>query len=132
MLNTLDRTHDPANVPRAVADARGAGFDQVSLDLIYGTPGESLSDWETSVEAALACAPDHLSAYSLIVEEGTALARRVKRGDLPMPDEDRWCACCSARGEGAASAASPSRGFIPEEGPLPAAIAPTGVRRGAG
>ena len=85
---TLDRTHDPARVPRVVAWARAAGFDQVSLDLIYGTPGESLADWETSLDAALACAPDHVSAYSLIVEEGTALARRVRRGELPMPDDD--------------------------------------------
>jgi putative oxygen-independent coproporphyrinogen III oxidase len=88
VLATLDRTHDPANVARAVGWAREAGFEQVSLDLIYGTPGESLADWETSVDAALASAPDHLSAYSLIVEEGTALARRVRRGELPMPDED--------------------------------------------
>ena len=64
------------------------GFDEVSLDLIYGTPGESVADWETSLEAALACEPDHVSAYSLIVEDGTALARRVRRGELPMPDED--------------------------------------------
>ena len=68
--------------------ARAAGFEQVSLDLIYGTPGESLADWEASLDAALACAPDHVSAYSLIVEDGTALARRVRRGELPMPDED--------------------------------------------
>ncbi|KAA1426208.1 radical SAM family heme chaperone HemW [Nocardioides antri] len=88
VLATLDRTHDPARVPDVVAAARAAGFDQVSLDLIYGTPGESADDWRTSVEAALACEPDHVSAYSLIVEEGTALARRVKRGELPMPDED--------------------------------------------
>ncbi|SFB70610.1 oxygen-independent coproporphyrinogen-3 oxidase [Nocardioides terrae] len=88
VLDTLDRTHDPANVARSVANARAAGFEQVSLDLIYGTPGESLQDWETSVDAALACEPDHVSAYSLIVEDGTALARRVKRGELPMPDED--------------------------------------------
>ena len=60
----------------------------MSLDLIYGTPGESLADWERSLDAALACEPDHVSAYSLIVEEGTALARRVRRGELPMPDED--------------------------------------------
>ncbi len=84
----LDRTHDPARVPDVVAWARSAGFEQVSLDLIYGTPGESLADWETSLDAALACAPDHVSAYSLIVEDGTALARRVRRGELPMPDED--------------------------------------------
>ena len=88
VLAVLDRTHDPRRVPAVVEWARAAGFEQLSLDLIYGTPGESLADWEASVEAALACAPDHVSAYSLIVEEGTALARRVKRGELPMPDED--------------------------------------------
>jgi putative oxygen-independent coproporphyrinogen III oxidase len=88
VLHTLDRTHDPARVHQVVADARAAGFGQVSLDLIYGTPGESVPDWEASLDAALACEPDHLSAYSLIVEDGTALARRVRRGELPMPDED--------------------------------------------
>ncbi|MFC4783636.1 radical SAM family heme chaperone HemW [Nocardioides sp. MAHUQ-72] len=88
VLRTLDRTHDPRRVPSVVAWARQAGFDQVSLDLIYGTPGESLADWETSLDTALACEPDHVSAYSLIVEHGTALARRVRRGELPMPDED--------------------------------------------
>jgi oxygen-independent coproporphyrinogen-3 oxidase len=88
VLATLDRTHDPLRVPAVVGWAREAGFDQVSLDLIYGTPGESIMDWEASVDAALACAPDHVSAYSLIVEEGTALARRIARGELPMPDED--------------------------------------------
>ena len=64
VLATLDRTHDPERVPQAVAWARAAGL-AVSLDLIYGTPGESLADWETSLAAALACAPDHLSAYAL-------------------------------------------------------------------
>lgn len=88
VLTVLDRTHDPARVPDVVAWARAAGFEQVSLDLIYGTPGESLADWEVSLDAALACEPDHVSAYSLIVEDGTALARRVRRGELPMPDED--------------------------------------------
>jgi putative oxygen-independent coproporphyrinogen III oxidase len=88
VLATLDRTHDPARVPLAVAWARAAGFDQVSLDLIYGTPGESVSDWESSLDAALSCGPDHVSAYALIVEEGTALARRVRRGELPAPDDD--------------------------------------------
>ncbi|MEP9385113.1 radical SAM family heme chaperone HemW [Nocardioides sp. KR10-350] len=88
VLATLDRTHDPDRVPAVVEWARAAGFEQVSLDLIYGTPGETLADWRTSLDAALACAPDHLSAYSLIVEDGTALARRVRRGELPMPDED--------------------------------------------
>ena len=88
VLATLDRTHDPARVPEAVAWARAAGFEQISLDLIYGTPGESLEDWATSLDAALALEPDHLSAYSLIVEDGTAMARAVRRGELPMPDED--------------------------------------------
>ncbi len=88
VLAVLDRTHDPARVPRVVAWAREAGIGQVSLDLIYGTPGESLADWRTSVDAALACRPDHVSAYSLIVEDGTALARQVRSGVLPMPDED--------------------------------------------
>ena len=68
--------------------AREAGFEQVSLDLIYGTPGESVEDWRTSVEAALACEPDHVSAYSLIVEDGTRLARQVRTGVIPAPDDD--------------------------------------------
>jgi oxygen-independent coproporphyrinogen-3 oxidase len=88
VLATLDRTHDPDRVPEAVSWAREAGFDQVSLDLIYGTPGETPADWRTSLLAALECLPDHLSAYALIVEEGTALARRVRRGELPAPDDD--------------------------------------------
>ncbi|HET8561809.1 MAG TPA: radical SAM family heme chaperone HemW [Marmoricola sp.] len=88
VLATLDRTHDPDRVPKAVGWAREAGFDEVSLDLIYGTPGESVADWRASLEAALACGPDHVSAYSLIVEDGTALARRVRSGELPLPDED--------------------------------------------
>jgi putative oxygen-independent coproporphyrinogen III oxidase len=88
VLRVLDRTHDPERVPRAVGWARDAGFDQVSLDLIYGTPGESLADWSASLEAALACEPDHVSAYALIVEEGTALARQVRRGQVPMTDDD--------------------------------------------
>lgn len=88
VLAILDRTHDPERVPAVVDWARAAGFDQVSLDLIYGTPGESADDWQRSLDAALSCAPDHVSAYSLIVEEGTALGRRVRRGELPLPDED--------------------------------------------
>ena len=88
VLKVLDRTHDPLRVPAVVDWARQAGFDQVSLDLIYGTPGESLGDWETSVEAALACRPDHVSAYSLIVEDGTALARQIRRGEVAMPEDD--------------------------------------------
>jgi len=88
VLATLDRTHDPLRVPAAVEWARAGGFDQVSLDLIYGTPGESLPDWETSLDSALACEPDHVSAYALIVEDGTALARAVRRQEIPAPDDD--------------------------------------------
>ena len=88
VLATLDRTHDPERVPRAVEWARAAGFEAVSLDLIYGTPGESPADWRSSLEAAMACDPDHISAYALVVEEGTRLAVRVRRGELPAPDDD--------------------------------------------
>ena len=88
VLEVLERTHDPERVPQVVAWARQAGFEQVSLDLIYGTPGESLDDWRTSLDAALACEPDHVSAYALIVEDGTALARRVRRGEVAMTDDD--------------------------------------------
>ncbi|MFD1722181.1 radical SAM family heme chaperone HemW [Amnibacterium endophyticum] len=87
VLRTLDRTHDPERVPQVVGWAREAGL-QVSLDLIYGTPGESLADWRTSLDAVLALEPDHVSAYALIVEDGTALARRIRSGEVPEPDDD--------------------------------------------
>jgi len=93
VLATLDRTHHPDRVPDAVTWARAAGFEQVSLDLIHGTPGESLADWRLSVETALAMEPNHISAYALIVEPGTALARRVARGEVPEPDDDRAADC---------------------------------------
>jgi oxygen-independent coproporphyrinogen-3 oxidase len=88
VLATLDRVHEPGRPARCVGWARSAGFDHVSLDLIYGTPGESGGDWAESVTAALAAGPDHISAYSLIVEDGTRLAARVRRGELPVPDDD--------------------------------------------
>lgn len=87
VLATLDRSHTPSNVTVAVGAARAAGL-QVSVDLIYGTPGESLADWRESISAALALDPDHISAYALIVEQGTALARKVQRGELAAPDDD--------------------------------------------
>jgi len=90
VLHTLDRTHRPDSVARAVTSARAAGFDNISLDLIYGTPGESVADWRTSLSAALELEPEHVSAYALIVEPGTALARRVARGELaPVDDDDQ-------------------------------------------
>ena len=87
VLATLERTHDPARVPQVVRWARDEGL-AVSLDLIYGTPGESLDDWRVSVEAALACDVDHVSAYALVVEEGTKMAAQVRRGLLARPDPD--------------------------------------------
>jgi putative oxygen-independent coproporphyrinogen III oxidase len=87
VLATLERTHDPERVPLVVEWARAAGL-QVSLDLIYGTPGESLDDWRASLELALGQHPDHVSAYALIVETGTKLARQISRGEIAQPDDD--------------------------------------------
>lgn len=88
VLKVLDRTHDPERVPEAVRWAREAGFDQLSVDLIYGSPGESMDDWRRTVEHAISLEPDHVSAYALIVEAGTAFARKVSRGEVVMPDDD--------------------------------------------
>jgi len=95
VLRILERTHDPENVARRVAEARAAGLS-VSLDLIYGTPGESADDWELSLDAALAQHPDHVSAYALIVEEGTKLARQIARGEVPPVDDDLHAAAYEA------------------------------------
>ncbi|HEX5118219.1 MAG TPA: radical SAM family heme chaperone HemW [Pseudonocardiaceae bacterium] len=88
VLATLDRRHTPGRAAAAAAEARAAGFAHVSLDLIYGTPGETTDDLRRSLDAVLAAGVDHVSAYSLIVEDGTALARRIARGELPAPDDD--------------------------------------------
>lgn len=88
VLRLLERTHTPGRALDAVRWAREAGFTSVSLDLIYGTPGESVDDWRRSVADALSAGPDHVSAYSLIVEDGTRFAARVRRGEIPMPDDD--------------------------------------------
>jgi len=88
VLQTLDRTHNPAQVPNVVHAARDAGFTHISVDLIYGTPGETIVEWEESVRSLLTLPIDHISAYSLIVEEGTKLGAQVRRGALAMPDED--------------------------------------------
>jgi len=87
VLATLERTHDPVNVAKAVEAAKAAGL-KVSVDLIYGTPGESLPDWRTSLDAAIDLEPDHISAYALVVEEGTKLGAQVRRGQVPAPDDD--------------------------------------------
>ncbi len=88
VLAVLDRVHQPGRPARCAAWARAAGFEHVSLDLIYGTPGESDADWRRSLDAAVAAGPDHVSAYALTVEAGTRLAARVRRGELAAPDDD--------------------------------------------
>ena len=88
VLAILDRVHSPGRPQQAVAEARAAGFEQVSLDLIYGTPGETADDWRASLDAALSAGPDHLSTYSLIVEPGTRMAAQVRRGELVVPGEE--------------------------------------------
>jgi len=88
VLQVLDRTHTPGRPQEAVREAYAAGFEQVSLDLIYGTPGETDDDWCRSLDAALDCGPTHVSAYALIVEPGTRLGAQVARGVLPAPDDD--------------------------------------------
>ena len=88
VLAVLDRVHSPGRPARCAAWARAAGFEHVSLDLIYGTPGESDADWRRSLDAAVAAGPDHVSAYALTVEAGTRLAARVRRGELAAPDDD--------------------------------------------
>ncbi|MDQ1725001.1 MAG: hypothetical protein QOG52_2029 [Frankiaceae bacterium] len=88
VLAVLDRRHTPGRALDAAREAHKAGFEHVNLDLIYGTPGETDDDWRRSLEAALSVEPDHVSAYALIVEDGTRLATRVRRGELPMPDDD--------------------------------------------
>lgn len=88
VLAALGRTHAPDNVVRGVEWARRAGIAQVNLDLIYGTPGESLDDWRSTLDATLALEPDHVSAYALTVEPGTPLGRAVALGERAAPDDD--------------------------------------------
>lgn len=87
VLRTLDRVHTPGRALAAAAEARDAGFEHVSLDLIYGTAGETDADWELTLEAALAAEPDHVSAYGLTVERGTPLAAAVRSGAMSAPDD---------------------------------------------
>lgn len=88
VLAVLDRAHSPGRPIAAASEARAAGFAHVSIDLIYGTPGETDEDLVASVDAALGAGVDHVSAYALVVEDGTALARRVRRGEIAAPDDD--------------------------------------------
>ena len=88
VLKVLERNHTPGRATAAATEALTAGFDHVNLDLIYGTPTETDDDLRRSIDAALSTGVDHISAYSLIVEDGTAMARKVRKGQLPAPDED--------------------------------------------
>ena len=88
VLKTLDRTHNPDNLPQVTKWATEVGFKEISVDLIYGTPGESKQDWQQSIDSALALPISHISAYALIVEEGTKLAAQIKRGEIAKPDDD--------------------------------------------
>jgi len=88
VLATLDRTHNPENLLQVTTWAQEVGFSEISVDLIYGTPGESLADWQTSIDAVLALPITHISAYALIVEEGTKLAAQIKRGEVAQVDDD--------------------------------------------
>jgi len=88
VLATLDRVHTPGRALEVVKWAKQVGFDQVSLDLIYGTPGESDDDWDRSIDAVVGARPTHVSAYSLIVEDGTRMARQVRSGELIESDSD--------------------------------------------
>lgn len=88
VLAILDRRHTPGRAVAAAREAAAAGFEHLNLDLIYGTPGETDDDLAASLDAVLSVPVDHLSAYALIVEDGTAFARKVRRGDVPMPDDD--------------------------------------------
>jgi oxygen-independent coproporphyrinogen-3 oxidase len=88
VLAVLDRRHTPGRAAAAATEARAAGFGHVNLDLIYGTPGETAADFAESLAMALDAGVDHVSAYALIVEDGTRLAARMRRGELPYPDDD--------------------------------------------
>ncbi|KUI14371.1 coproporphyrinogen III oxidase [Mycobacterium lehmannii] len=88
VLAALDRAHSPGRALAAAREARAAGFDHVNLDLIYGTPGESDDDLLRSVDTVVEAGVDHVSAYALVIEDGTAMARRVRRGELEPTDDD--------------------------------------------
>ncbi|WP_092260726.1 radical SAM family heme chaperone HemW [Corynebacterium cystitidis] len=90
ILKVLDRTHTPGRAVAAAREARQAGFQHVNLDMIYGTPTETEDDVKLTLDHLLSAEPDHVSAYSLIVEDGTAMARKVRRGELPAPSEDTF------------------------------------------
>ena len=88
VLQVLDRTHNPANVLTSVEILKKAGFENFSLDLIYGTPGESLEDWSNTLKDAIAINPPHISAYSLVIEPGTKMGSQLSRGEIKAVNDD--------------------------------------------
>jgi putative oxygen-independent coproporphyrinogen III oxidase len=88
VLAVLERRHTAGRAPQAAVEAREAGFDHVNLDLIYGTPGETEDDFAASLDTVVRAGVDHVSAYALIVEDGTRMAARMRRGELPYPSDD--------------------------------------------
>jgi oxygen-independent coproporphyrinogen-3 oxidase len=88
VLRILDRKHTAGRAPQAAIEAREAGFEHVNLDLIYGTPGETADDFAASLKTVIDAGVDHVSAYALIVEDGTRMAARMRRGELPYPEDD--------------------------------------------
>ncbi|MGO3775486.1 MAG: radical SAM family heme chaperone HemW, partial [Corynebacterium casei] len=88
VLQVLERAHTPGRPFAAAKEAKAAGFEHVNLDMIYATPTETDDDVRRTLDLALETGVDHISAYSLIVEDGTRMARKVKKGELPMPDQD--------------------------------------------
>lgn len=90
VLRILERRHTPGRAFQAIAEAHATGFEHLNLDVIYGTPGESDDDLRATLDAVLDAPVDHVSAYSLIVEDGTAMARKVRKGIIPPPDEDTY------------------------------------------
>jgi len=134
VLAVLDRKHEPGRPERCVAWARSAGFEHVSLDLIYGTPGETDEDWIASLRSAVSAGPDHISGYALIVEPGTRLAARIGRGELAAPDDDvmadRYLAADELLAAAARPAADSSSSGQPEASRVSSMI--RSVRRSAG
>ena len=88
VLRMFERTHDLSAVGDAVRNARQAGFDNLNLDVIFGSPHETLADWQDTVAALLSFAPDHISMYGLELKGGTSLRQQVDAGALPQPDDD--------------------------------------------
>ncbi|MCB0358598.1 MAG: radical SAM family heme chaperone HemW [Bdellovibrionales bacterium] len=88
-LQALGRIHSPDDIPRAIAAARSAGFDNLNVDLMFGVRDETVDEWKNDLRSALALSPEHISLYSLTIEPGTVFDRRARKGDVLTVDEDR-------------------------------------------